>query len=29
MTGDELKNARKASAWTQAEAAARLGVTQA
>jgi transcriptional regulator with XRE-family HTH domain len=29
MTGGELKNARKASAWTQAEAAARLGVTQA
>jgi len=28
-TGDELKNARKASAWTQAQAAARLGVTQA
>jgi transcriptional regulator with XRE-family HTH domain len=29
MTGDEFKNARKASAWTQAQAAARLGVTQA
>ncbi len=29
MTGDELKNARKASSWTQAQAAARLGVTQA
>ncbi len=29
MTGDELKNARKASAWTQAQAALRLGVTQA
>jgi transcriptional regulator with XRE-family HTH domain len=29
VTGDELKNARKASAWTQAKAAARLGVTQA
>ena len=29
VTGDELKNARKASAWTQAQAAARLGVTQA
>ena len=29
VTGDDLKNARKASAWTQAQAAARLGVTQA
>jgi transcriptional regulator with XRE-family HTH domain len=29
VTGNELKNARKASAWTQAQAAARLGVTQA
>ena len=29
VTGDELKNARKAAAWTQAQAAARLGVTQA
>jgi len=29
VTGDVLKNARKASAWTQAQAAARLGVTQA
>jgi transcriptional regulator with XRE-family HTH domain len=29
MTGSELKNARKASAWTQAQAAVRLGVTQA
>ena len=29
VTGDELKNARKASAWTQVQAAARLGVTQA
>jgi len=29
VTGDELKNARKASAWTQAQAAVRLGVTQA
>lgn len=29
MTGDELKNARKASSWTQTQAAARLGVTQA
>ena len=29
MTGDEFKSARKASAWTQAQAAARLGVTQA
>jgi transcriptional regulator with XRE-family HTH domain len=29
MTGVELKNARKASSWTQAQAAARLGVTQA
>ena len=29
VTGDELKNARKASAWTQAQAAARLGVNQA
>jgi len=29
MTGDEFKNARKASAWTQTQAAARLGVTQA
>ena len=29
MTGDELKNARKTSSWTQSEAAARLGVTQA
>jgi len=29
VTGDELKNARKASTWTQAQAAARLGVTQA
>jgi DNA-binding XRE family transcriptional regulator len=27
--GDELKNARKASSWTQVQAAARLGVTQA
>jgi len=29
MTGAELKNARKTSSWTQAQAAARLGVTQA
>ena len=29
VTGNELKNARKASSWTQAQAAARLGVTQA
>jgi transcriptional regulator with XRE-family HTH domain len=29
MTGVELKNARKASSWTQAQAATRLGVTQA
>jgi transcriptional regulator with XRE-family HTH domain len=29
VTGDELKNARKASSWTQTQAAARLGVTQA
>ena len=29
MTGDELKNAREASSWTQAQAAARLGVTYA
>lgn len=29
VTGDELKNARKASAWTQAQTAVRLGVTQA
>jgi transcriptional regulator with XRE-family HTH domain len=29
MTGAELKNARKASSWTQTQAAARLGVTQA
>jgi transcriptional regulator with XRE-family HTH domain len=29
VTGDELKNARKASAWTQTQAALRLGVTQA
>lgn len=29
MTGEELKNARKESSWTQAQAAARLGVTQA
>jgi transcriptional regulator with XRE-family HTH domain len=29
VTGDELKNARKASSWTQSQAAARLGVTQA
>jgi len=29
MTGSELKNARKASSWTQVEAAERLGVTQA
>jgi transcriptional regulator with XRE-family HTH domain len=29
MTGVELKSARKASSWTQAQAAARLGVTQA
>jgi len=29
VTGDDLKNARKASAWTQAQAAAQLGVTQA
>jgi transcriptional regulator with XRE-family HTH domain len=29
VTGYELKYARKASAWTQAQSAARLGVTQA
>jgi transcriptional regulator with XRE-family HTH domain len=29
VTGYDLKHARKASAWTQAQAAARLGVTQA
>ncbi len=29
MTGSELKNARKASSWTQVQAADRLGVTQA
>jgi len=29
MTGTELKSARKASSWTQAHAAVRLGVTQA
>jgi transcriptional regulator with XRE-family HTH domain len=29
MTGVELKSARKASSWTQAQAATRLGVTQA
>ena len=29
MTGAELKSARKASSWTQAQAASRLGVTQA
>jgi transcriptional regulator with XRE-family HTH domain len=29
MTGTELKTARKASSWTQAQAALRLGVTQA
>ena len=29
MTGAELKSARKASSWTQAQAAVRLGVTQA
>jgi len=29
VTGDEFKNARKASTWTQTQAAARLGVTQA
>jgi transcriptional regulator with XRE-family HTH domain len=29
VTGDELKNARKGSSWTQVQAAARLGVTQA
>ena len=29
VTGHEFKNVRKASAWTQAQAAARLGVTQA
>jgi len=29
VTRDELKYARKASAWTQAQAATRLGVTQA
>ncbi|MDR5726240.1 MAG: helix-turn-helix transcriptional regulator [Terriglobia bacterium] len=29
MTGAELKNARKASSWTQVQAAARFGVTQA
>jgi transcriptional regulator with XRE-family HTH domain len=29
MTGAELKSARKASSWTQAQAALRLGVTQA
>jgi transcriptional regulator with XRE-family HTH domain len=29
MTGDDLKSARTASNWTQAEAAHRLGVTQA
>jgi transcriptional regulator with XRE-family HTH domain len=29
MTGVELKSARKASSWTQVQAATRLGVTQA
>jgi len=29
MTGVELKSARKASSWTQAQAATRLGITQA
>jgi transcriptional regulator with XRE-family HTH domain len=29
MTGEELKSARTASNWTQAEAAHRLGITQA
>jgi len=29
MTGAEFKSARQASSWTQAQAAARLGVTQA
>jgi transcriptional regulator with XRE-family HTH domain len=29
MTGAELKSVRKASSWTQAQAAVRLGVTQA
>jgi transcriptional regulator with XRE-family HTH domain len=29
VTGSELKNVRKTSSWTQTEAAARLGVTQA
>lgn len=29
MTREELKSARKASSWTQAQAASRLGVTQA
>ena len=29
MTGSELKNARKASSWTQVQAANRLGVAQA
>ena len=29
MTRVELKSARKASSWTQAQAAARLGITQA
>ncbi len=29
MTAAELKNARKASSWTQVQAAARFGVTQA
>ena len=29
MTGNDLKTARTASEWTQAEAALRLGVTQA
>jgi transcriptional regulator with XRE-family HTH domain len=29
MTGAELKSARKSSLWTQAQAAVRLGVTQA
>jgi transcriptional regulator with XRE-family HTH domain len=29
MTGAELKSARKASSWTQVQAAARFGVTQA
>lgn len=28
MTGAEFKNARKASSWTQVQAAARFGVTQ-